>query len=260
METAELDFGFMLLLGLVSSFHCGAMCGPFLVVASAPVGAADGSTGQRFLPLLSCQMSYHFGRALTYGAVGAILAALGVSISCLMPSQVVGSAIQVVVGISILAVAAGFLRSGKTRTRPFHSGRLVLLLRRMVTVGRPWGMFFLGVLTGFLPCGVLYVAFLRCVAAHSAWEGGLLMLAFWIGTTPLLLAVGFLSVGVMRWLTRQRAALVLALVLAIGGWVLYRGVKGLMRQGDHDLVESTVIHGTANADRNHVVPQCPGHL
>ena len=259
METAQVDFGLMLLLGLVSSLHCGAMCGPILVVAAAPVGGSDRDGERRWLPLLSWQTSYHLGRALTYCTVGALLAVLGVSITRLLPSQPIGSAIQVVVGASILVLAVASLLSAKALERPIGSGRFARLLRRVVTVGHPWGMLVLGVLTGFLPCGVLYAAFLRSVAARSAWEGGRLMLAFWIGTTPLLLAVGFLSAGTMRWLTRRRAALVLAMVLATGAWVLYRGAKGLLDQRDH-VVQSTAVHGESNTDSGYVAPQCPGHL
>ena len=53
-----------------------------------------------------------------------------------------------------------------------------------------WRGYALGVVLGFLPCGLLYGALAAAAAAGSALAGALAMLAFSLGTVPALIAVG----------------------------------------------------------------------
>ena len=72
----------------------------------------------------------------------------------------------------------------------------------------------MGLLTGLLPCGVLYAAFARALAAHCAAEGAALMLAFWLGTVPLLALVGLVSGQLIRVAGRLAPVLLCCAMLA----------------------------------------------
>ena len=88
-------------------------------------------------------------------------------------------------------------------------------------------MFGLGLLTGLLPCGVLYAAFARAMATSSPWEGGLLMVAFWLGSVPLLATVGLASGKLVSALGRHAAVLLFVAMLATGGWLTVKGYRNL---------------------------------
>ena len=59
-------------------------------------------------------------------------------------------------------------------------------------------MCLLGMLMGFLPCGLSFAAFARALPSGSAWAGGTLLLAFGLGTLPGLLALGLGASGLLR--------------------------------------------------------------
>ena len=86
-----------------------------------------------------------------------------------------------------------------------------------------------GLLTGFMPCGALYAAWLCVMSSGSAGNGALLMLAFSLGTVPLMLL--FASLGALlprgwtKYLRKLGAVLVtsMGLKMLIGGLLLLRG-------------------------------------
>ena len=50
--------------------------------------------------------------------------------------------------------------------------------------------FFLGLIWGWLPCGLVYSVIIWTIATQNPLEGGLLMLSFGLGTLPNLLLMG----------------------------------------------------------------------
>jgi sulfite exporter TauE/SafE len=218
----------MLLFGLVSSLHCVTMCGPLIAVASAPLQAssADGLGGLR--ALMGWQISYQIGRGITYITIGLVFGFAGSMLSALFPARLFGGIIQIAVAAFFIGLALFAVLRGKTVTAPAGGSRFGGLIRKFVTSGRASGMFVLGLLTGFLPCGVLYAAFARSLAADSPSEGGLLMFAFWLGSAPLLVMVGLASGSLLRTFGRHANVLVAIAMLITGIWIGSKGVKNLM--------------------------------
>jgi hypothetical protein len=218
-----LDLGLMLLLGLTSSLHCATMCGPLIVVASAPValGAREASLGR----LARWQIAYHLGRGMTYSLVGATLALAGAALGALSATRWLGAVLQLGVGIALMV--AGIWQLWPRRARGAGAAGTPGLLRRLLTTRRAAGLFGLGLATGLLPCGVLYAAFARSLAAGTPLAGATLMLAFWLGTVPLLAALGLTSGRLYRAAGRYSAALACAALLATGGWLALRGYRAL---------------------------------
>jgi sulfite exporter TauE/SafE len=223
-----MDFSLMLVFGLVSSLHCVTMCGPLIAVASAPLQAAasDGQGG--FRPLMGWQISYQVGRGITYTTIGVILGFAGRMLSALFPARLFGGVIQIAVAALFIGLALFAVLRGKTVTAPSGGSKFANLIRKFVTSGRASGMLVLGLLTGFLPCGVLYAAFARSLAADSPGQGGFLMFAFWLGSAPLLVVVGLASGSLLRTLGKHANTLVAIAMLITGLWIGYKGVKNLM--------------------------------
>jgi len=217
----------MLAFGLVSSLHCVTMCGPLIAVASAPLQAGSPDRQGGLQTLMGWQISYQLGRGVTYITIGVILGFAGSMLSALFPARVFGGIIQIVVAAMFIGLALFALLRAKTVTAPSGGSGFGRLIRKFVTSGRASGMFVLGLLTGFLPCGVLYAAFARSLAADSPAQGGLLMFAFWFGSIPLLVVVGLASGSLLRTFGRHANVLVAMVMLLTGLWMGSKGVKTL---------------------------------
>ncbi|MDM8568131.1 sulfite exporter TauE/SafE family protein [Thiotrichales bacterium HSG1] len=68
--------------------------------------------------------------------------------------------------------------------------RIKPLGKKFLPVQNPLQALGLGLIWGWLPCGLVYVVLSFAFVSKSAWEGGLLMFAFGLGTLPMLLAIG----------------------------------------------------------------------
>ena len=223
----QVDLLLMLLLGVTSSIHCTTMCGPIIAVATAPVTIGNGKSVLRPKALAFWQLQYHLGRGVAYTLIGALLGLLGTSVVLIPRARLAGAVVQLVVGGLIAFAGVWQLAKGKSQAGT-SDGWLTRALRALMTKGKARGMLGLGLLTGLLPCGVLYVAFSRSVLAGSALGGALVMVMFWLGTVPLLATVGFASGGLARLVGRYAALLLCIAMVGTGGWVAQKGVRNLM--------------------------------
>jgi uncharacterized protein len=88
----------------------------------------------------------------------------------------------------------------------------------------PAARYALGVVLGFLPCGLLYGALAAAAGTASVREGALAMAAFAVGTVPALIAVGWGGLilrrrlrDVARWIARPLLVANAPLMLALAG-------------------------------------------
>ncbi|MCB9664201.1 MAG: sulfite exporter TauE/SafE family protein [Alphaproteobacteria bacterium] len=184
------------LAGLLGSPHCVGMCGGFAGACARPAGHAA---------------SYHLGRLLTYGTLGASAGTLG----ALLP--VPGEVLTVLSGL-LLVVFAGALAGVIPSPAPRLPGVTAWASAALRRGGR-LGSLGLGAATALLPCGLVYAALgVSLAAASPAWSAAA-MVAFGLGTIPLLAGA---SVGLRRLVAQRpwaRRALA-AGVLAAGAWSL----------------------------------------
>lgn len=194
----------MFLLGLLGAGHCLGMCAPI-------AGAISAGSAQRSL---EAGLLYNLGRGLTYVAVGAGFAALGGGLARLAPFVRVEAwltlASALFVGWFGLALL-GLVSEAATRAFAVLPGT-----RTLLRASTRWRLaaFPLGILLGFLPCGLSAAAFTRVLGAGSAASGGLLLAAFWAGTLPAMVSAPALLGRVPP--GRRRAAQLLAGTLLVG--------------------------------------------
>jgi sulfite exporter TauE/SafE len=86
--------------------------------------------------------------------------------------------------------------------------------------------FRLGLVLGFLPCGLVYAALLKAVETGTALAGALTMLAFGLGTAGALLTMGLASSMVGLRLGRWSSILSAASIALMGAILLWRGLSG----------------------------------
>ncbi len=216
------DTGFiaLFLVGLLGGAHCVGMCGGI-------VGALVMGAPARWSMLLA----YNAGRILSYGVAGAIAGALGAA-SLGLEGQVPARLILYLLA-NVMLIALGFYLLGVTQALAFteRAGQklwrfLQPLTRRFLPARTVGQAFPLGLLWGWLPCGLVYSALASALSAGSAQRGALLMLAFGLGTLPNLLLAGILLARLNEFVRRPVVRIVSGLLVL--GFGLY-GLLGLVR-------------------------------
>jgi uncharacterized protein len=210
-----------LVTGFLGSFgHCVGMCGPLvgtLALAAAPLGARRSLSGQ---------LAYHAGRVTTYAFLGAVMGVTGSFVN--VAGRLAGFQQVVAVAAGAMMVLVGLGAAGVTATlRRFEaraSGKVLAVVRGVLSGGGPGRLYPTGLALGLLPCGFSWTAFLAAAGTGSGVEGLLLALAFGLGTVPALLLVGAAGAAIGA---RTRGILARAggvLVAVLGIVFLLRGL------------------------------------
>lgn len=216
------DSGFLalFLVGLLGGTHCVGMCGGI-------VGALSMGAPARW----SMHLAYNAGRILSYAAAGAIAGLLGAA-SFGLEGQVPIRLILYFLA-NLMLVALGFYLLGVTRALAFTEKaglrlwQFIQPLTKRFLPARSVGQAFpLGLLWGWLPCGLVYSALASALTAGSPQRGALMMLAFGLGTLPNLLLAGIVLARLNEFV-RRPAVRVLSGLLVLG-FGLY-GLFGLIR-------------------------------
>jgi sulfite exporter TauE/SafE len=209
----------LFLAGLGGSLtHCAGMCGPF--VLGQVMADAERATGYgEWRRLAGAALApYHLGRITTYTALGALAGAV-TALFATTASFTWISALLLIVGAGFMLLQA----FGHAISAGSPLGSAVARLASPLSAShRPLARYGLGVVLGFLPCGLIYGALGAAAGTGSAWRGALAMAAFAAGTVPVLIVVGWSGhffrrrlQGVARWLAipllLANAALMVAL-------------------------------------------------
>lgn len=211
---------------LLGGVHCVGMCGGIVGVLTLGL-PAEQRTGARLLPYL---LAYNSGRIASYTLAGALAGGVGAWAAHLLSVRYAQLGLQVLAGAFMLALGlylAGWW-AGITRIERVGGvvwRRIEPVARRLLPVRTPLQALACGLLWGWLPCGLVYSVVVWAIAAGSAREGALLLLAFGLGTLPVLLAMGTAAAALGGFVRRPGVRrLAGALVVAFGalqlGWAL----------------------------------------
>ena len=219
------------LVGLLGGTHCVGMCGGIVGALAAGMPA-----GRSHWPL---HLAYNFGRISGYALAGAALGAVGSAgllLEDALPVQlalyVLANLMLIALGLYLLGVPQGltFLERGGQKLW----AKLQPLTRRFLPATSVARAYPLGLVWGFLPCGMVYSVLSMTLLTGSALRGASLMLAFGLGTLPNLLLAGFL-LRRFRDLAQARAVRLASglLVLGFGVWGLFNATSlgGRLWQG-----------------------------
>jgi sulfite exporter TauE/SafE len=207
-------------LGLVGSLHCLQMCGPIVLSYSLPLGQAP-----RVTQTLG-HLSYNLGRIVTYSALGAAAGIGGGAVRDLSgfksAGTIVAGALMIVAGILLSGILP---KSGLIQINAFRPGSLLSrAASRVLQSATPRSKLVLGLILGFLPCGLVYAALLKAAETANPVGGALTMLAFGVGTAGALFAMGLFSSTIGRWLGRWSNRIASVAVILMGIWLLYKGL------------------------------------
>jgi len=182
---ARTGYPVLFLIGVFTSFHCIAMCGGINLTQCIGGGSSS------LLP----SALYNGGRIISYTIVGAIVGVIGSVVE--FPGafrgivQIVAGIFMVIMGVNLLGLFTG-LRRFNLRLPRFFSHKIE------GTKEKSKSPLIVGLLNGLMPCGPLQAMQLYALSTGSAVEGGLSMLAFSLGTLPLMFGLGALSTFLSR--------------------------------------------------------------
>jgi uncharacterized protein len=230
-----LDLFLITSLGFLGSFgHCLGMCGPITVAFS--LGRPDGESPSRW-QAAGFHLLLNLGRLLSYALVGAAIGGLGSVLVAGGQVAGVGSGLRrgmalvtggLLIWFGLAQVSPGLLPK-LPLVHPMLQGGLHQRLQKTLTrfsLGRQWWTpLLLGLVWGLIPCGFLYAAQIKAAETADPAVGAATMLAFGLGTLPIMLGVGLSA----SWLSQDRRSQ----LFRMGGWLtLLIGLLTLMRTGE----------------------------
>lgn len=205
--------------GLLGSSHCLGMCGPFAAI----VGMRSKSLGDN----LRSQFIYSAGRLISYATIGGVAGFAGHRVSQSLP-QIINVPALLCLFAGLFLAREGLLASGLLKRRVTGVSTTGCLMAPLFsTILRKPGAantFTAGVVTGLLPCGLVYAFVSLAASSTDLLQGMAIMVVFGSGTIPLMVAAGC-GTTLLSWSARQRLWKLAAWsVLATGLLTIGRGV------------------------------------
>ena len=218
------------MVGLLGSTHCIGMCGGIVGALTMGLPKDVRHSPLRLLPYL---ITYNSGRLLSYSLAGLIVGLLSSTASSFFQlgrfpvGGIVGGAFMVALGIYI---GGWFQTMAPLERLGGYFWRLVEPFgRRFMPVESPLQALALGVFWGWLPCGLVYSTLALAATSGDAAKSASLMLAFGVGTLPMLLAMGGFAEKLQRF-TRYKWTRIIAgiFLIVFGAMILTKALSGNM--------------------------------
>lgn len=241
MPVSELLAAFMV--GLLGSVHCIGMCGG---IVSALTFSLPERKRQTTLGLLPYLLLYNLGRLSSYAVIGGLFGWLGQAASDSFTASVAGWG-GIIAGVFLVLLGlyvAGWLQALVVLERlgGFAWRAIEPLGRRMMPVRSPLQALGLGLIWGWLPCGMVYAMLPLAITAGTLPGGASVLLAFGLGTLPMLMLMGSTAEKLRQFTRRAVIRQVMGVV------ILLLGVYTLFAPGAHD---QHAHHATGQAEVHH---------
>lgn len=229
------------LVGLAGSIHCVGMCGGIVGALSASASKAS-MAPRAVIPIVAVDpapasalarvLAYNTGRIGSYMLAGAIAGGLAGGAQSLANLAGVQLGFYWLANLMLVALGLHLMNAWRGLAWLEQGGRvlwqraqptLAPMMKTLLPADRPHQALALGALWGWLPCGMVYSVLLTAMLSGDALDGAAVMLAFGLGTLPMLVGLGLLGARVQRAMRRP------ALRIICGMAVLAFGLLGLMR-------------------------------
>jgi len=217
----DASYGIIFLFGILTSFHCLAMCGGIAIsqsVGSSEPKAENAQTKAKgwFAP----SVMYNLGRVMSYTVVGAVVGGLGHLIRLtgvfkgVIP--IIGGIFMIIMGIKLLGIFP-LLRRFNIRMPTFVAKKLI---------GRNnYRPLYIGLLSGLMPCGPLQIIQIYALGTRSIIIGAVSMFIFAVGTVPTLFVFGALNSVINKKYTTKILKFSASLVVILGVIMIGRGLS-----------------------------------
>jgi sulfite exporter TauE/SafE len=216
--------------GVAGSAHCFAMCGGLAGALGLRARATATGAGSAFGNVLW----YHGGRLSGYAIAGALCGLLGATLQSTLDLARLGAWLRIASGVLLLLIALRMLSSWnplqwlETLGAKFWRRLQPLAQKTSALQGNAQAIaqpILLGLLWGWLPCGLVYSMLLFAALSGEAISGGAILLAFGVGTLPSMLTSSVLASQAQRVLRGRWPRLASGVLLAVfGAWMIWNSL------------------------------------
>jgi len=202
-------------LGFLGSLHCLGMCTPLML-------ALPMSASQRWTMVWEA-LQYNLGRVLTYSFLGFIFGLLGKGLFVASLQQ----EFSICLGIILLFIVLFKINVEYHLLQIPLFERYTNLIKKQLNhlLRHSKSHFLLGVMNGFLPCGLVYIALAGAVTTSGALQGVAFMALFGLGTIPLMLSAFFLGRKLQIRFRTSFSKVANFAMLALAIFIIYRGLS-----------------------------------
>ena len=201
------------LIGLVGSLHCAGMCGPIALFLPNP--------GRSPVTRLVGRLIYNGGRLLTYAFLGMLSGMAGQAFF------MAGWQRWLSIGLGVFLILGLFLPyATRLSNRLILSvGKLRAVMGALLKKRSYSGLGLIGVLNGFLPCGLVWAACAGAAATLDVFHGMLYMVCFGVGTVPMMFAMGLAGAHLQRKIILRLKPLVTCSLVLMAVLLIMRGLS-----------------------------------
>ncbi len=213
--SANMGYGLLFLVGLLTGFHCVSMCGGF-VVSYTTKGIKEGKKPHQM------HLSYAVGKTVSYTIIGAFFGLLG-SIIAFTPRMrgyagIIAGLFLLLYGLKLLNIFPALRKFGLPNFISKFAGK-----ESHKYSGSP---FVIGLLNGLMiACGPLQAIYIMAAGTGSAWEGAKLLFVFGLGTLPVMLGFGYLTSFISSKATHKILKASAIIVMILGIIMINRGLS-----------------------------------
>lgn len=205
-----------LVLGLLTGFHCIGMCGPIAI--ALPLNQK--SWGTRIFSALL----YNLGRTLTYATMGLIFGILGSGFSLAGFQRWISIAMGAFMIATVVFPQVNMaLYHGKGDSKIMNG--IKSKLSKYFSQASYKSLFITGMLTGLLPCGMVYMALAGAIAVGSLTGSIMFMVLFGLGTIPMMFLMSMLGNFASMKLKRFINKAIPYVVVIVGLLFILRGME-----------------------------------
>ncbi len=196
--------------GLLGSAHCFGMCAGLSGLFAVNASVAS------LRPQIPMAVAYNTGRILSYAFLGIVVASLGQTVVKAIPN--IAAPVRFASGLLIVIVGLQVAFNWRFLAPVEKAGakiwnHIAPAAKGLLPVTSTPKALGLGLLWGWLPCGLVYSVLLLAATTANAVNGGLVMLAFGVGTMPAMIMTGISASKLSRFMSRKQLGAGLLIIL-----------------------------------------------
>lgn len=227
LADAQMSYGMLFVIGLITSIHCIAMCGGINLSQTLQKGSKPSANISR--TMFQNAATYNAGRIISYTIIGGILGGIGAFTGMAGTLQtssffqgllkLLAGALMVMMGINMLGLFPELRRFHLRIPLPlFQKGK------QKETSHKHRTPFIIGLFNGLMPCGPLQSMQIVALASANPFTGALSMFFFALGTIPLMLGFGSIVASLGKRFTKQILKCGSILVVVMGLSMTSQGI------------------------------------
>ena len=205
-----------LILGLISSLHCIGMCGPIAMML--PLDRSN--EAKRVTQILT----YHIGRITSYSILGLFFGLLGRGLFLAGFQQKMSIWVGILMVVVVLVPEKAFAQLNFSKPVFRIISQLKSALGQQFKKKTYSAIFTIGILNGFLPCGLVYVALFGAIAMQNVTLGIGYMVLYGLGTIPMMSAVIYISNMLTMPIRNRIQKLIPIMIVGVGMLFILRGM------------------------------------